>query len=204
MPETLLSPSKIILYGRKVLDLQILQQVQVPNPNPPPENLDVDLHPQGLGSNDHLREQLTDQGAGRPAPILARIYAFSFEGHSWDLYKPAIFLVHGDGEPAEPVKPANRAGRAPATADETGVAAQSYTYSDDMRIWTYEKDDLSLRMDVEAGSFEEILLESVLKVEAQRTAGARVDTPGARVDLAGARADVAGARVRGNRGGWSD
>jgi hypothetical protein len=87
------------------------------------------------------------------------------------------------------------------------VAAQSYGYSDDMMMWTYEKGDFSIRMDVEAGSFEQILLESVLNVEAPRTAGARVDATGARVDLAGARVGLAGARVgaRGNRGGgWSD
>ena len=113
-----------------------------------------------------------DQGAGRPAPVLARIYAFSFEGHSWDLYKPAIFVVHGDGQPAEPIRPPNRAGRAPGSADETGVAAQSYSYSEDMMMWPYDKDDISIRLDVETGPFEQILLESVMKVEAQRTAGA--------------------------------
>jgi hypothetical protein len=198
MPETLLSPSNIILYGRELLDLQIVQQL--PNPNPPPAN--IPNYPPGLGSNQMLRAQLAD-----PNATLARIYAFSFEGHSWDLYKPAIFLVHGPGVPAEPNPPPGRASMAPATADETGVAAQSYSYSSDMMMWPYEKGDFSIRMDVEVGSLEEILLESVLNVEAQRTAGARVDATGARVDLAGARVGLAGARVgpRGNRGGgWSD
>jgi hypothetical protein len=93
---------------------------------------------------------------------------------------------------------------APASADETGVAAQSYSYSSDMMMWTYEKADLSIRMDVETGSFEQILLESVLNVEAPRTPGARVDASGARADLAGARVAGARASIRGNRGGWSD
>jgi hypothetical protein len=73
-----------------------------------------------------------------------------------------------------------------------------------MMMWTYEKADLSIRMDVETGSFEQILLESVLNVEAPRTPGARVDATGARADLAGARVAGARATIRGNRGGWSD
>lgn len=191
--ETLLSPSTVILYGRLVDDLQIITET-APN---------VTAHPPGPGANQMLLAQF-DKKAD---PRLARIYAFSFEGHSWDLYRPAIFLVHGKGDPAESSTPGGGAARGPGKTDETGVAAQSYSYSEDMRIWRYEKADLSIRLDIEAGSFEQILLESVMNVEAPRVAGARVDATGARVDLAGARVGLAGARVgaRGNRGGgWSD
>jgi hypothetical protein len=187
--ETVLSASTVILYGRVVEDLQILQKTSAI----------ASMHPAGLGANQMLLAQIAKGDA-----LLARIYAFSFEGHSWDLYRPAIFLVHGPGVRAEPNPPPNRAAVAPASADETGVAAQSYSYSSDMMMWTYEKADLSIRMDVETGSFEQILLESVLNVEAPRTPGARVDATGARADLAGARVAGARATIRGNRGGWSD
>jgi hypothetical protein len=207
MPETLLSPSSILLFGRKVIDLQLVQQA--PNPNPPPPN--IPTHPQALGSNEFLRRQLADQGldaAGnpRPAPTLARIYAFSYEGHFYEMPKPAIFLVHGDGELAESVKPALRAARAPADTNKTGVAAQSYSFSEDMRIWSYDKGDFSLRLDVETGPLELIMLEATLSWGTPRDyyTGAKVGITGAKVGLSGAKVGISGAKVGGRTGGWSD
>jgi hypothetical protein len=200
MPETLLTPSNILLYGRVVLDLTINQG---PSGNP--------THPQGLGSNEFLRQQLNTQAGGRPAPVLARIYAFSYEGHNYDLPRPTIFLVHGPGAPAEPNKPGGAGGsRGPAGADQTGVASQDYSFAEDMQVWFYDKGDFSIRLDVETGPFDQILLEAALGGAGGTYAGANARIAGPNV---GANARIAGANVGANvganagvrgGGGWSD
>ena len=77
MPETLLSPSSILLYGRTVTDLQVTPAA-VPG-----------------RAAQLLQGQLSASNAR-----FARIYGFSYEGRYYDLSKPAIFLVHGDGDAA--------------------------------------------------------------------------------------------------------
>jgi hypothetical protein len=152
MPESLLSPSRVLLYGRIVQGLNIAQPV------PPP---------QGLGVNRHLLAQLGAPGAG-----IARIYSFSYEGHYYDLAKPALFLVHGLGDPAEPPDgagtsgpPHRRVAKAPADVDLTGYSATAKSFPDDMMVWQYDKGDFSIRLDVETGTFEQILLECELKTD---------------------------------------
>ena len=76
MKENLLSASGIILFGR-VFPLQI----------------DRKELPAGLGGNQFLRQQLSKEDSR-----LARIYAFTYEGTFYNLPKPAVFLVHGNGE----------------------------------------------------------------------------------------------------------
>jgi hypothetical protein len=131
--------------------------------------------------------------------MLARIYAFSYEGHYYDLSRPAIFLVHGIGTAAEPNKPGPGQSRGPASGDETGVATQDYSFADDMRVWPYDKGDFSIRMDVETGTFEQILLDATLAAASGTYAGANARGAGANVG-----ANVgANAGIR-RRGGWSD
>jgi hypothetical protein len=104
---------------------------------------------------------------------LARIYAFSYEGHYYDLAKPALFLVHGNGVPAETLAaaapPASRVAVAPDTTDQFGVAATAKSFTSDMQVWSYDKGDFSIRMDVETGFFEHILLEVELSSDRLRT-----------------------------------
>lgn len=126
MPETLLSPSNILLYGRELVDLQIVNPPpppsgSPPNNNPPSSGLPLDdVQPPGggdgpdgpagtlppppppprLGSNNFLQAQLASPGAR-----LARIYAFSYEGHYYDLAAPALFVVHGPGRDPEAFRP---------------------------------------------------------------------------------------------------
>jgi hypothetical protein len=164
MPETLLTSHSVLLYGREVLGVTLkkaseamaltapdsaepgaLAQPQAPPPTP-------------MGDNKFLEKQLEADGAR-----LARIYAFSFEGHYYDLPKPVIFLVHGDGSDPEAMRPPqSRAGRAPADADRTGVASSPGSFSEDIRVWTYDKGDFSLRLDPDTGTLEQILLERCL------------------------------------------
>ncbi len=199
MAETLLSPGNILLFGRVVEDIDII----VP-PGPPPDPRHGPFVKDRKGSNTFLENQLKGEGC-----CFARIYGFSFEGCYYDLPWPTLFLVHGKGEDAETAPGAGRVSRAPDDPSRTGLGAADFSFADNVRVWSYDRADLSIRLDVDSGTFEQILLDLVLggggagpvvsgaRVSGARVAGARVS--GARVS--GAR--VAGARVRGGRDGDS-
>ena len=104
--------------------------------------VDVSGHT-GLGDNLFVKKQLEAADAQ-----FARIYAFTFEGQYYVLPKPAIFLVHGDGVAAD---------------DVPGVAAKDWNFVDDIRAWSYDKADFSIRLDIETGPLDKILLEEALK-----------------------------------------
>jgi hypothetical protein len=104
-------------------------------------------------------------------PNFARIYGFSFEGAYYQLPRPSIFLVHGGGQPV-----GNWA--YPSTVEGSGVAAREWDFSGltgpiganppppnpaDLWYWEYEKSDFSIRLDPEAGPFEQILLAAALR-----------------------------------------
>jgi len=129
-------------------------------------------------------------------PLFARIYAFSFEGALYSLPKPALFLVLGYGTHinAEQWK-GDRS-----SLDQSGVVAREWEFagSNDLVYWEYEKGDFSLRLDTEAGPFEQILLAASL-----RSGADRADRSGAGAEVrSGAGAEVrsgAGAEVRSRR-----
>jgi len=188
MAETLLTPSSIKLYGRVVSSLTYKN----------------DTSGTGLGDNKFLQRQL--EANGKNPPTLARIYAFSFEGQFYAIPRPPIFLVHGSGTPV-----GNWVG--PSTVDQAGVAGREWDFSgnwdqtagghpgpNDLYYWEYEKGDFSLRLDLEAGPFEQILLQMALRggagVSGAGVSGAGVS--GAGVSGAGVSgAGVSGAGVSG-------
>jgi hypothetical protein len=190
MTETLLSPSNILLFGRKVEDLTI---AQAHSHNP--------FVVARTGKNAQLAEQLTQAND----PKFARIYGFSYEGTYYDLPRAVLFLVHGDGTKVTEDKPGgglgnvNRA-RGLGEPSLTGLAAADFQFADELRVWSYDKADYTIRMDVETGMFEQVLLDIFFGGGGPGVSGARVS--GARVS--GAR--VSGARVSGARlsGGSSD
>ena len=151
MPETILSASNVLMYGRIVKDLQIVHE----SSNPPEEELHRPFVAQRKGQNKFLQMQVED-----PEAMIARIYGFSYEGRYYDLPKPALFLVHGEGEVAEIPAADARASRAPDMPDRSGVAAQAYSLADELKVWSYDKGDFSVRLDVETGPLEQILLEA--------------------------------------------
>jgi hypothetical protein len=199
MPETLLSPSNVLLFGKIVEDLEV---VQVANKHSP-------FIVARIGGNRELESQL----AADPKPYFARIYGFSYEGTYYDMPQPPLFLVHGEGEPVTldsparegEVRPTNEA-RAPSDPSLSGVAAAEFQFSDGLRAWSYDKCDHTIRMDVEAGEFQDVLLSPFFgdggsAVSRARVSGAHVS--GAHVSgahLSGRR--VSGATLRG--GGASD
>jgi hypothetical protein len=172
MAETLLTPSSIKLFGRIMTGIALQ--------NPPPAA--------GLGANNFLQEQLAAPGAN-----LARIYAFSFEGAFYELPKPPIYLVHGPGAPVG-------SWSGPSTMDQAGVAGREWDFSGNLAVadivyWEYEKGDFSVRLDLDAGPFEQILLQTALRGPAG-VSGAGVS--GAGVSGAGVSgAGVSGAGVSG-------
>lgn len=144
--ETLLSVSSIFLFGRLISDLTIVKN--------DPEDAD---RPPAKGENNFLRRQLRNNDAG-----LARIFAFSFEGSFCELARPTIFLVHGGGLDPDAPPPADaayeRLYRSPGRISRTGLGRQLGAFSLDMKVWVYDKGDFSMRLDVETGTFEQILL----------------------------------------------
>jgi hypothetical protein len=116
-----------------------------------------------LGDNLFVRKQLE-----APDAQFARIYAFSYEGQYYVLPKPAIFLVHGDGVAAD---------------DVPGVAAKSWTLVSDVRAWPYDKGDFSIRLDIETGPLDKILLEDAVKPDTAQYGSSKVHLGSSKVHL---------------------
>ena len=193
MAETLLSPSNILLYGRVVDDLNITPSAHGGATHSP-------FVVARAGGDRYLEHQLTAKDAA-----IARIYSFSYEGTYYDLPRPALFLVHGQGLLVTNVSPKNQGGAgapgkaiAPGEPSLSGVAAADFQFADGIRAWSYDKADHTIRMDVETGEFEDVLLNFFFGGGGPAVSGARVS--GARVS--GAR--VSGARLSGGRGDATD
>jgi hypothetical protein len=186
MHENLLSPSNVTLFGRVVLGLTFN-----------PASL-----PQRRGWNEFLGNQF--RGGHGEDVRFARIYAISFEGSFYNLPKPMIYLVHGEGTQIRGAGVSVLVGDPRAdrpTTDDSGMAGRDFAFeaSDtgdgpghDLRYWEYDKDDITLRLDVVSGSLEDILIDATLSATSKYAITSRVDMT-ARVDLAG-RTDP-GARV---------
>jgi uncharacterized protein YjbI with pentapeptide repeats len=134
-----------------------------------------------------LAAALAHQNAQSGNAAFARIYGFSFEGHYYDLPKPVIMLVYGDGVALTAPPP---------TILESDEAARVWEFSDALFQWNYDKMTMSIRLDIESGTLEQILLEAALTGTGGSYAGANVS--GANVSGANVRgANVRGANVRG-------
>ena len=123
------------------------------------ENRNSDHNPFS-GSRNGLPSQVQQQLGYDPA--FARIYGFSFEGTYYNLPRPVIFLVHGEGQPASEVKGRINRARAPGEPSLTGVGEADFQFSDEILVWSYDKADYTIRMDVETGMFEDVLLAAML------------------------------------------
>ena len=199
--ETLLSPTNVWLFGRKVADLKIDTAVS----NDP-------FIAGNQSNNNFLASQLSDSGALKPT--FARIYGFAYAGTYYELETPALYLVHGDGQDAATAAKSGGAGgnsrfaRAPDNPSRTGLAAMDFHFADDLKVWAYDKGDFSIRLDVSTGPLDQILLDmegcdsspgiAGSRVSGSRVAGSRVS--GSRVS--GSR--VSGSRVSGSRLSGSD
>jgi hypothetical protein len=150
MSETLLTQSAVKMYGRVLKGVKL----EALGPNDSSD----------LGFNKFLKHQLVDkkfEGKREVDPaMLARIYAFSFEGAFYNLPRPAIFLVHGHGA-AIRGQGTYDDGKGP-VVDDSGIPAREFVFETDVRYWEYDKDDVSLRLDSFSGTLEDILIEAAL------------------------------------------
>lgn len=124
--------------------------------------------------------------ASLAAPKLAWIYGFAFEGHYYDLAKPTIFVVDDAQEIPFDDK-----------LQVTGLPAEPPEFYDDVRVWVVDRDDLGLRLDLESGTFQRILLEAELQGDRAggAYAGASVRMSGASLRMSGASLRMSGASV---------
>ena len=111
----------------------------------------------GPAATQFLRTQITAGNAQ-----FARIHGFSFEGHYYDLPRPVVMLVHGGGQqlPTPPVNAGDP--QLPPTIAQSGQAVRNWEFSTNLREWNYDKMTMSVRLDLESGPLEKILLERAL------------------------------------------
>jgi len=186
MTETLLNGSSITLFGRVVEDLDVKAARNAPAEAP-------------KGIKSALQVQL-DKPEGND-PKFARIYGFSYGGVYHEILRPTLFLVHGNGVDATKV-------------EEPGPdSLDTPFYGKNLRAWAYDHSEQTIRMDYEAGRFEQVLLDMTAdetfsqprrtSISGSRVAGSRVS--GSRVSgsrVSGSR--VSGSRVSGSRLDGSD
>ena len=238
MPETLLSASNILLFGRVVTDIEIVHPDSGQEPITSHHDPFRAIRGRNSDGNRQL-ETLVDKTGETNGARFARIYGVSFEGQFYDLPTPMLFLVHGEGQIAETTvgsdcpppaateatqAAASRRGgspsplpaplpigdprqsRAPDEPSRTGLGAADFSFADDIQVWSYDKADYTIRMDVETGMFEQVLLDLIFDgggpggIAGANVRGANVR--GANVRGANVRgANVRGANVRGGGGG---
>ncbi len=194
--ESLLHISNIFLFGMVVEDLDF---------KIPKKDIKGRKMPGGKGDNNQLGDQKIYKDSR-----FARIYACSYEGAFYELPWPVLFLVRGEGDSVTDGNlPKGHWSRAPTDPSKTGLPTTDFQFSDDVKYWRCDKSDYTIRMDVETGMFEQVLLDAMFGGAGANVRGADVrgaDVRGADVrgaDVRGAKvrgADVRGAKVRGGGG----
>jgi len=176
MQENLLSPTNIALFGR-VFPLTVDQSSL------------SDALGESFGANRFLLKQLMNLGKDKkPNARFARIYAMSYEGQFYNLSRPTVFLVHGDGRDISGAGLVSRGADKGSSTDETGLAVQDFDFERStgvktgpgrgLKYWEYDKGDFSLRLDISSGTFEDILLEAEVDAQLQMSSAARMQTAG--------------------------
>jgi hypothetical protein len=198
--ETLLSQSTIWLFGRELSDLILSTSVygQLPTTHRQAERQET---PVRAGDNNFLLRQLAN-----PDARLARIYAFAYEGSFYDLARPTIFVVHGEGLDPEGASfdenPAlGSLSRMPADPGRTGLASLVGSFSRNMLAWAYDRADFTVRLDIETGTFDTVLLSLELddRDATARSAGSVARSAGSVARSAGSVARAAGSVARARR-----
>jgi hypothetical protein len=165
---TAANPAQVFKPGTYIVSVtQITADPNAPVPLPPFTEFVVSSDPVPNEANCSLV-------AWTPGVSLARIYGFSFEGAYYSMPKPALLIVQGLGTPLSPddwfggsrYHPGTRGTQGlRSDMDQSGVAAREWEFSADNSLvyWEYEKGDFSLRLDTEAGTFEQLILAGSLR-----------------------------------------
>lgn len=161
--ETLLGHSTIWLFGRELADIKLNPGVYnaIPADDLAARKADTPVQ-KGNSHNGFLLDQLEEADAR-----FARIYAFTYQGAFYELGRPSIFLVHGTGIDPEGSSAAAdpslaTLSRMPANFGRSGLASLSGSFSGSMKVWAYERADFTVRLDMESGTFDSVLLSAEL------------------------------------------
>lgn len=210
MAESLLSLSNVLLFGEKASDLAVVNSGIAAEGEGAAanaatnENAQPGVRPPREGKRHGENRQLGAQLAHANA-CFAKIYGFSYEGRYYDMARPTLFLVHGPGELVTLAdNNAPNPSRAPREPSLSGLSAADFDFADEIMVWSYDKADYTIRMDVDTGRFEQLLLLAEMDEDelASFYSGQRARTGGQRARVGGQRARVSGQRVRiGDRGG---
>jgi len=84
---------------------------------------------------------------------IARIYSFAYQNELVDLASPALFVVNGEGTSVD------------GKVETQGLAHVLCGMAEDLRCWSVDRDDVSVRLDVSTGSYRRILLDYELADE---------------------------------------
>ena len=165
MPETLLNDSTIWLFGRLLEDFGLLTEAEQAARR---EAREKEAAAEGCGEAASLAADAPRPERRSPNAFVkaayaaadrevARIYAFSYNNGFFNLAKPALFLVNGPGVDPGVLPPTTFR---PNTPDATGLAGQAGYFAEEIRVWIYDRADFSVRLDVETGPFERLLLDA--------------------------------------------
>ena len=174
--EDLYEPTKIYLFGKKFRGLRLAlnelrrtpydaTELKENNSPMPPGTLEQEYRrirygeelsgnkddPNAIPSESDI---LCDQDL---EPTLARIYSFSYEGNYYKLDYPLIYMVWGNGIPPEEVD--SESGLPKFLTRNTGIEGKDWRFGSDIRVWKIDRHDKSICIDLDIGSFKEILLE---------------------------------------------
>jgi hypothetical protein len=164
--ETFLEPTRIHLFGKPFPTLSY---------NPAPmqggagnntlsESVDAEFE-----DADPMPPSLVEQVLRRAEEeegIFARIYGFSFEGHYYKLPRPLLFLVRGQAGSRRPEEdPAVPGGVRQFNTRFTGVEGKDWEFGSDIRVWAVDQHDIAICLDLQVGSYEQVLLQPLTTPE---------------------------------------
>ena len=173
--ETFFEPTRIWLFGKPFPSLVYARNSMGPGPGNANEFVNYpDAGAADVGLLNQLpmpprrieralRRQYVDPAGNAHAPIFARIYSFSFEGHYYTLPRPLLFLVSNNGQSPQRVGFVN--GYPAFDTKFVGIEAKDWQFSNDILGWAVDKRDLAVCLDMEVGPYQEILLDSTIAFE---------------------------------------
>ncbi len=143
--ENLLSPTAVKLYGVPFIGLEVCRTNKVERDSA--KNDRVAAGKVGATGLDSRVKNDLERILSRADASLARIYAFTYEGVLHMLPRPTVFLVVGEGR---------------STTGDDMIAARDWNLGVDIKKWEVDRYDMGLRLDIESGLMEDILLGPVL------------------------------------------
>jgi hypothetical protein len=159
--ETLLEPTRIFLFGKRFPTL-VYDPTPMSGGTPeyPEREFEATNVPQ-VGAELPMPPGRVEQALRQAEAdgIFARIYGFSYEGHYYKMPRPQLFLVRDEGHSRVPEEPG--ADYRQFNTRFVGVEARDWQFGNDIRVWAVDKHDIAVRCDLEVGTYNKVLLESL-------------------------------------------